>query len=81
MMMYDSAYFNLYIDKFSASGSGEDVYAMEHLPQGKIVGYFTGTIILEDISTQTNIGNETKFGFPALEVEFGRLNRYQWRAE
>ena len=53
MMNNDAVYFNFCINKSSVSGAGDSVQAIEHLPQGKKVGYFTGTIIREDIPTGT----------------------------
>ena len=70
MLEYDAVYFNIYIAQSSISDAGEGVFAIEYLLFRKTVGYFTVSIVREDISIRTNVTNATRFGFLGLEVDF-----------
>ena len=75
MLEYDAVYFNIYIAQYSISDAGEGVFAIEYLLFRKTVGYFTVSIVREDISIRTNVTNATRFGFLGLEVDFDSFPR------
>ncbi len=81
MLHYDASEFGLQIRTSSIRNAGKGVFASTRKKCGNIVGYFSGTIIPEDISMRTSVTLDTKFGLRDLENNYAKFRDYACQTE